>query len=190
MWLFLGFVIAFSFWYIVMPDQAGQNFNFQIKTFCAINSATDYNGCLGRHGVEVVTGSATKINSFMSIFANNIYVLIFTLLFSLTFGAGAIFILVWNASVIASAIGIFAKGSLASLPMGILRYMIHGIPEIAAYFIAALAGGIISVAIIRKDLRGEKMWGIFQDALVLIIISVAILVVAGMMEVYLTPVLF
>jgi len=68
--------------------------------------------------------------------------------------------------------------------------MIHGFPEIAAYFIAALAGGIISVAIIRKDLRGERMWSIFQDALILIIISVVILVVAGLMEVYLTPVLF
>jgi len=33
--------------------------------------------------------------------------------------------------------------------------MIHGIPEIVAYFIGALAGGIISVAIIRKDLRGD-----------------------------------
>lgn len=190
LWLFFGFVVAFSFWYIVMPDQAGQNFNFQIKTFCAINSASNYDLCLQQHGISQVTGSATKLTNFMSIFSNNIYVLIFTLLFSLMFGAGAIFILVWNASVIASAIGIFAKGSLSNLPMGISRYMIHGLPEIAAYFIAALAGGIVSVAIIRKDLRGERMWSILQDALILIIISIVILVAAGLMEVYLTPMLF
>jgi hypothetical protein len=33
MYMFIGFVVAFSFWYILMPEDAGQNFNFQIKTF-------------------------------------------------------------------------------------------------------------------------------------------------------------
>jgi uncharacterized membrane protein SpoIIM required for sporulation len=74
--------------------------------------------------------------------------------------------------------------------MGLARYMIHGIPEIAAYFVGALAGGIISVAIIRRDLKGERMWRIFQDALILMLIAVAILIVAGLIEVYITPVLF
>jgi uncharacterized membrane protein SpoIIM required for sporulation len=190
MWLFMGFVVAFSFWYIVLPEEAGQNFNFQIKTFCAINAAHNYDICIAQYGVPSLTGSATGMTTFLSIFSNNIYVLIFTLLFSLIFGAGAIFILVWNASVIASAIGIFAKGNMASLPAGVLRYMIHGVPEIAAYFVGALAGGIISVAVIRKDLRGEGTWKILQDALILIIIAVIILVIAGLMEVYLTPMLF
>ncbi|MFA4960766.1 MAG: stage II sporulation protein M [Candidatus Pacearchaeota archaeon] len=189
MWLFLGFVVAFSFWYIVMPETAGQNFNFQVKTFCAINSASNYDGCLSQHGISV-TGSATGVTSFLAIFSNNIYVLIFTLLFSLVFGAGAIFILVWNASVIASAVGIFAKGSLSGLPIGLMRYMVHGIPEIAAYFVGALAGGIVSVAIIRKDLRGEGTWKILQDALILVIIAIFILIIAGLLEVYLTPSLF
>ena len=190
MWMFLGFAIAFSFWYIILPDSAGQNFNFQIKTFCAINSPSNYDYCIGQHGLSSITGSATKMNSVLSIFANNIYVLIFTILFSLVFGAGAIFILVWNASVIAAAVGIFAKGSMINLPLGILRYMIHGIPEISAYFVGALAGGIVSVAVIRKDLRGEGSWRILQDSLLMVIIAVGILVAAALMEVFLTPLLF
>ena len=190
MWLFLGFVVAFSFWYIVMPDSAGQNFNFQIKTFCAINSPSHYANCIEGHGVPAMTGAVTGASAFLSIFANNIYVLIFTILFSLAFGAGAIFILVWNASVIAAAIGIFAKGELAGLGLGLLRYMIHGIPEISAYFVGALAGGIISVAVIRKDLQGEGMWKILQDSLLLVIIAIIILVISALMEVYLTPMLF
>ncbi|MBT6956165.1 stage II sporulation protein M, partial [archaeon] len=108
----------------------------------------------------------------------------------LVFGAGAIFILVWNASVIAAAIGIFAKSSLANLPIGLLRYMIHGIPEISAYFVGALAGGIISVAVIRKDLRGERMWRILQDSLILIILAIVILFVSALVEVYVTPMFF
>ncbi len=189
-WMFLGFVVAFSFFYIIFPDVAGQNFNFQIKTFCAINSPSHYDYCIEHHGVSVGTGQVTGSSAVLGIFANNIYVLIFTLLFSLAFGAGAMFILVWNASVIAAAVGIFAEKSLAQLPLGLMRYMIHGVPEIAAYFVGALAGGIVSVAVIRKDLRGEGTWSILQDSLLMIIIAIVILIVAALMEVYLTPLLF
>ncbi|MCH7850052.1 MAG: stage II sporulation protein M [Nanoarchaeota archaeon] len=189
-WMFLGFVVAFSFWYMVLPEQAAQNFNFQIKTFCAINSPSNYNYCLDQHGIPITTGAVTGTNAVFAIFANNISVLIFTIVFSLVFGAGAIFILVWNASVIAAAIGIFAKGELVDLPLGLLRYMFHGIPEIGAYFIGALAGGIISVAVIRKDLRGEGAWKILQDSLTLMIIAIVVLMVAALMEVYLTPLMF
>lgn len=197
-WMFLGFVIAFSFWYLVLPfsigpisipGAPGQNFNFQIKTFCAINSPSNFNACVSHSGVSV-TGDVTGAGSVLNIFANNVVVLIFTILFSLAFGAGAIFILVWNASVIAAAIGIFARGSLANLPMGLLRYMIHGVPEIAAYFIGALAGGIVSVAVIRKDLKGEDTWRILQDALILVIIGIVILIASAFVEVYFTPLFF
>lgn len=190
MWLFLGFVIAFSFFYLIIPDKAPQNFNFQIKTFCAINYPSNYGYCLENNDIQFSTGKAIGSDVVLSIFANNISVLIFTIIFSLLFGAGAIFILVWNASVISAAIGIFAKGSLEQLPLGLLRYMIHGVPEIAAYFVGALSGGIISVAVIRRDLRGEGMWRILQDSLILIIIAIVILFISAFMEVYLTPLLF
>lgn len=190
MWLFLGFIVAFGFWHIALHEQAGQNFNFQIKTFCAINRPQNYDNCIEQYGVPVGTGSAVGTNAVLSIFANNIYVLIFTIIFSLAFGAGAIFILVWNASVIGAAMGIFAQKSLIALPMSLVRYMFHGIPEISAYFVGALAGGIVSVAVIRKDLRGERLWTILQDALLLIILAIVILIIATLIEVYLTPLLF
>lgn len=190
MWLFLGFIVAFSFWYIVLPNSTPTNFNAQIEVFCAINSPNNYNYCLNEHGISIATGNVTKTTLIMNIFANNIYVLIFTILFSLALGAGAIFVLVWNASVIAAAVGMFSKSSLINLPLGLGRYMIHGIPEIGAYFIGALAGGIISVAVIRRDLHGEGMWRILQDALTLVIIAVVILFLAALVEVFITPMLF
>lgn len=191
MWLFLGFVVGFSFWYIVAPNYVASSFNVQIEVFCNINSPQNQNACLAEHGISKITGDATsQTNYFLSIFDNNMKVLIFTLLFSLAFGAGAIFILVWNASVIAVAVGAFAKSSLVNLPIALFRYMVHGIPEIAAYFIGALAGGIVSVAVIRKDLQGERTWSILQDALILVIVAVIILVLAALMEVYITPSFF
>jgi stage II sporulation protein M len=110
--------------------------------------------------------------------------------FSLIFGAGAIFVLAWNASVIAAAVGIFAKSNLSDLPLGIARFMIHGLPEIAAYFIAALAGGIVSVAVIKHDIRSEKFWNILQDSLNLLILAVIVLFIAALIEVFITPKLF
>jgi len=192
MWLFLGFVVAFSFWYIVLAPN--QNFRAQIETYCLINRPANFDACITEYGIKTakigVTAALTAKEKIFMIFVNNIYVLIFTLVFSLIFGAGAIFVLAWNASVIAAAVGIFSKSNLSALPLGIARYMIHGVPEIAAYFVAALAGGIVSVAIIKHDTRSEKFWSILQDSLNLIIIAVIILFLASLIEVFITPALF
>lgn len=194
LWLFLGFIVAFSFWYIVLSSEtSASNFKAQIETYCMINRPTSFNECIQQYGVTGKTRATTFLTAkerLVAIFANNIYVLIFTLVFSLIFGAGAIFVLAWNASVIAAAVGIFSKSQLINLPFGILRYLIHGIPEIAAYFIGALAGGIISVAIIRHDTRTEKFWRILQDSLNLVIVAVVVLFLAAIIEVFITPILF
>jgi uncharacterized membrane protein SpoIIM required for sporulation len=190
--LFLGFVVAFSFWYIVF-ENGNQSFIAQIETYCAINKPAHFDDCVNQYGVKHVsttTGFFTAKDKIVNIFANNIYVLIFTLVFSLIFGAGAIFILAWNASVISAAIGIFSKSNLANLPFGLFRYMIHGIPEIAAYFIGAIAGGIVSIAVIKHDVHSEKFWVILQDSLNLVIIAVIILFFAALIEVFITPIFF
>jgi len=190
LWLFLGFIVAFSFWYVVLPSN--NSFRAQVETYCIINRPANFNECVSDYGIKSakLTASVTVKDRIMMIFANNIYVLIFTLIFSLIFGAGAIFVLAWNASVIAAAVGIFSKSSLASLPLGVARYMIHGLPEIAAYFIGALAGGIVSVAVIKHDTKTEKFWSILRDALTLIIVAVVVLLVAALVEVFVTPSLF
>ncbi len=188
LWLFLGFVVAFSFWYVIFS--ASTSFKAQIETFCVINKPTQVDACVGEYlGGEksLVIGSTASTDRFMLIFFNNIYVLIFTLVFSLVFGAGVIFILAWNASVIAAAIGIFTKSALGCFHAGLIRYLIHGLPEIASYFIVALAGGMISVAVIRHEAGTQKFWEVLQDSLNLIVIALIVLFVAALMEVFLTP---
>jgi uncharacterized membrane protein SpoIIM required for sporulation len=191
LWLFLGFVLAFSVWYLLLSST--QSFSAQIETYCLINRPSTFNECVAQYGVKgstVSTAFATSSERLFIIFSNNIYVLIFTLIFSLIFGAGVIFILAWNASVIAAAIGIFTKSELSHLPLGLARYMIHGLPEIAAYFTVALAGGIVSSAVIKHELGTEKFWEVLQDSLNLIIISIIVLFIAALMEVFVTPALF
>ncbi len=191
MWLFMGFVVGFAFWYILLPTTT--SFSAQIETYCLINRPSNFDSCVTQFGADkgsATTAFASNGERLFLIFANNIYVLIFTIVFSLVFGAGAIFVLAWNASVIAAAIGIFTKSDLGLLPLALARYMLHGIPEIAAYFVAALAGGILSIAVIRHEAGTDRFWEILQDTLNLIIIAVVILFIAALLEVFVTPLFF
>jgi len=192
MWLFMGFIVAFSFWHIVLGDS--NLFNAQIETYCRINSPGNIPGCIERYNLAKTTSATssaiTKEIRFLSIIENNVYVMIFTLLLSLIFGAGAIFVLTWNASVISSAITIFTKNTIQEIPLGILRYMIHGFPEIAAYFITALAGGIFGVGILRNGIRGKRFIHVLENTVILLFIALIILLIAAIIEVYFTPILF
>jgi uncharacterized membrane protein SpoIIM required for sporulation len=194
MFLFLGIVISLSLWYLFLPqDSVDSVFEVQTRTITQINSK--------------VTGSfIDSLSVFTEILFNNTKVLIFCLLFSFLYGVGAIFILVWNASVLGTAIGNFARTNIASIinttgnaslanyfgiiSLGVLRYSIHGIPEILSYFIAGLAGGIISVAVIRHDFRSEKFFMVLKDSATLVAISLLVLVFAAFIETFITPVLF
>lgn len=189
MWLFLGFVIAFAITFLIFQDST--LFNAQIETYCMINNQGDIEGCVERNtflGENVVqTGAATKEQRLLAIVENNVYVMIFTLLFSLFFGAGAIFVLAWNASVIAAAISIFGERTFSKIPCGIIRYMIHGGPEIAAYFVTALAGAIFGVGVIRNGIKNPKFFKVVQSSIILLFIAMLLIITAGLIEVYLTP---
>lgn len=195
--LFIGIVIAFSLWYLFLPNNLTNSvFTTQIQTIKAINSRI----------TGLAVGSITASDAFYQIFSNNIKVLMFCIFFSFFFGAGAIFILTWNASVIAAAIGAFFKNNIVThssltgitkyggylhiFSLSILRYFIHGVPEILGYFTAGLAGGIISVAVIRHDFGTKTFKHILYDSLDLIIVSVALIFIAALLEVFVTPIFF
>ena len=188
LWLFLGFIVAFAFWYIIIQDS--NLFNAQLETYCRINSPGSIEDCVAQYDFSKSTGAVTKETRFFSIIENNVYVMIFTLIFSLIFGAGVIFILAWNASVISAAISIFSGNKIADIPLGLARYMIHGFPEIAAYFITALAGGIFGVGIIRNGVMDKRFLHVVENTVILLFIALITLVLAALIEVYLTPVLF
>ena len=191
LWLFVGYTVAFSFWYTLLPTT--ESFRTQIETYCQINRPANFNECVQQYGIKdttQVTPFLTNKERLFLIFTNNMYVLLFTLIFSLLFGAGVIFVLVWNATVIGAAMGIFTGYKIAELPWGFARFFIHGIFEVASYFIIALAGGMVSVAVVNHEFGTSKFWDVLQDSLNLIILSIVVLFIAGLIEVFLTPVLF
>ena len=68
--------------------------------------------------------------------------------------------------------------------------MIHGFPEIAAYFITALAGGIFGVSVLRNGVRDPKFLRVVENVVILLFIAIIILIFAAAVEVYFTPLLF
>ena len=202
MYLFLGAALCFAFWYVVLPSGTiSVLFESQSSTISSINGrAID-------SSLTSTTGNAiTSFNIFSRIFFNNVKVLLFCVLFSFLYGAGSLFILMWNASIVGTAIGNFVRTNIATLAntvggstigayfsvvsIGLFKYVLHGFPEILAYFVAALAGGIISIAIINHDFETRKFEHILLDSADLLMLSLFILFVAALLEVFVTPMIF
>ena len=194
--LFFGMVVAYTLWFVFLPgDVSAGLFSVQTETISNINMPT-----------SAATSFNVQISSFTKILLNNVKVLIFCLLFAFLYGVGAIFILTWNASVIGAAMGSLIRMNISSITAGagfggiasyfgsyihgIFRYALHGIPEILAYFVAGLATGIISVAVMRKKLDFEKLRHILLDSSDLVMISFCLLLLAAFIEVYVTAAIF
>ena len=162
---FAGMILSLSLVYMFLPEATVEKiFSDQINQISAIR------------------GSFLFSDTFTKIVFNNIGVLILAFFFSFLYGAGAIFILSWNASVLSTAIGIAAKsyGGIGAFPLAVLTFFPHGSLEILAYFIGGIAGGLASTVITKR--KSGKFWLIMKDGLMLMVISVIILVIAGLIE--------
>ncbi len=207
--LFFGFTIAYVFWYVFFPQITGA-LGFVLPFF---HTPADGNSVLFQTQTETfyninggVTGLSIQASEFVKILLNNTKVLIFCLIFSFIYGLGAIYILAWNASVIGAAVGLFIRKNIDAIvassgpakaaayvqiiALGFLKYSLHGVLEILAYFIGGLAGGIISIAVIKHSFGSKKFETALWDASDLIIISIIVLVVAALIEVFVTPLVF
>ncbi len=191
--LFLGILISLSLWYVFLPyGYVKELFSSQIREVMIVEQG--FSGTVVRPGL------------FSFVILHNLQVLFFSFLFSFFFGAGAIYILTWNASVIAVALGSFIREQMVSFSeslgvttlgayfgsfsYGLLGYMSHGIFEMIAYFIAGIAGGIISVAVIRHDLFNKKFRKIIYDSLLLMGISVIVLLLGAFIESHISSLIF
>lgn len=192
--LFIGVTLAFAITFLILPADTMQvAFQSQIDTYETINP---------HHSI---TGQAsTQVHQFNKIFLNNFRVMTLVILFSFLYGAGAIFILSWNASVLGLAIGFTIREVIAdiiktqgavdittwlavSTHTVLIRYGIHGAIEMIGYMVAGLAGGIISVAAIRHHFQTEHFQNIVVDSADLILIALLLLLAGAAFEAWITP---
>ncbi len=162
---FSGMIVALSLTFIFLPEETVEKlFQDQINE------------------IKLIRGSFLSASTFLKITINNIGVLLLALLFAFIFGSGAIFILSWNASVLSAAIGLTAKsiGGVSGIPVALVTYLPHGIFEIGAYFLAGIAGGILSALVMR---RKTELFGVMvKDSIKVIALAVVLLIIGSVIE--------
>lgn len=175
--LFLGMMLVYSFFTITLPDFSVQNiFASQLDPLYKV-------------------GSATRWGYFFDILTNNFAVLFICLLLSLIYGAGSVLFLTWNASVWGSIFGFLAKQSAVAVGknpfvvFGLLFVKVfpHMIVEAMGYFLAIIAGGVISKAIIREKQGNNKFHKVFKDGMLFFGIAIILLILAAVLESFVFP---
>lgn len=175
--LFIGFTFSFALWSFFLPQETSSTiFHLQGTSI---------------EQIKLITGKAIDTTATLSnIFSNNVKIILVALIFALFYGAGAIYIIVWNASVMGFVIGSISRETfgLIALPIAFAKYFLHGIPEMLAYILTSVAGGILYFAFIKGDLTNkDRVKRIILDVASLVLISVLLLVFSAILEVYVSP---
>ncbi|MFO7872768.1 MAG: stage II sporulation protein M [Candidatus Undinarchaeales archaeon] len=213
LFLFFGMVISFSFWFTILPSGiVNVMFENQISEIMRIQNlklgvAGGFVGTLAAVAetkqINFSNSVLTKARVFKFILVNNLRLMFLFVAFSFLFGAGAILLLTWNAAVVGAAVGNMIRVTIVdvanlstkaamyfkALPVSILSFFVHGIFEILGYFLGAIAGGILSVAIIRKHYESPHFKRLLWDVILLLTLASALIIIGAGVEVYITPIL-
>ena len=150
--LFVGMVAGFTAWYLYLPaSDASRVFDVQINEIKAVQYS--FQG-------KAIAFTDSAQRAFENIFLHNLQVLALIIVLSLLYSSGAVLILAWNAAVIGVFLGSLANNLarvgggepsiFTGLSIGVLGIIPHGTFELLSYVTAALAGGILSSAVIRS----------------------------------------
>lgn len=175
--IFLGVMLGFSLFSVVLPSMATNKiFENQISVYT--------------HN----SGNAKLLDKpmFSALFENNLSVLILAFLTALFLGDGALFLLVWNASVWGTVFGSLAKaaGVIGSLNPVLLFFMViaivlpHALLEALSYIVAAVSGGVVSRTFLIETPNPKSFGQLILSALVLLFVAVLVLVIAVFVEQY------
>lgn len=199
---FIGILVSFTFWYLILPDAEYNQEGAIIKIPSVekvFSEQTNVFGFIHGNGSGKVTGSIAGGNTFKNILVNNLGILFLCFLLSLILGSGgALFILSWNASIIATAIGIETNILISGVAYSFVNYgaaimqvasslLLHGMPEITAYFTGAIAGGVLAALISRRKryewMRYKTVYlSVTKEVLILMIIAVIFVILGAGIE--------
>ncbi|MCW1301376.1 MAG: stage II sporulation protein M [Candidatus Nanoarchaeia archaeon] len=189
---FLGLFSAYFLLGLLLPSQGYSSlFAAQIEEIQRIS--------------KLITGGVVYGDALGLILSNNLRVAFFVFLFSLIYGIGSMFILVWNSSILACGVSNFIRNEISQLalsggathifsyfhviPLAFGAYMIHGTIEIFSYFIMAVAGALLSIGITKRGVRSKEFVEFAINIMDLVLISIILLIIAAIVEVTLPSLL-
>lgn len=122
-----------------------------------------------------------------AIFTNNIQVTIYTFAFGGVFGVGTLFYLAFNGANIAAVLALTYRAGFGN---DLLTFMVsHGVIELSCIFIAGGAGLLIGSAMVMPGnlSRADALTSRGKDAVRLMMGVVVLLVLAGIIEGFISP---
>jgi len=185
---FLGVFVGFLLLSLYFSDSAtGSLFDFQLNL-------------LQNQGlnVELITEFMERplqpsLIQVANVAGSNLLVNIICFLLSFFYGAGAIFLIIVNASVFSSFVSYIIQhlSQKFSMTLSIFgAFLVHMIPEISGFLLAAIAGGVISKAILAEKFGSKGFKNVVKDGTLLLLIACGLTILAAFLEVYVTTFLF
>jgi len=170
--IFLGVFMSVFIVCLATPSSFVETvFSQQISSINAINPST---------------GAITAQVGLLQVIAmNNMKVLFFSFLLAFLIGTGVIFILSWNAAILAVYLASFIRQGLHNeFVMRSISIVPHAPVEIGAYILAGVAGGMLSIGIIREKIGSREFKLVFKDSMILLSIAVGAILAAALLEVF------
>jgi uncharacterized membrane protein SpoIIM required for sporulation len=175
MWFFIGNMLAILLMTAVLPDSIlSVIFSQQIGEISAISNLANS-----------ATGQAISGDFLSIIIVNNLKVMAFSFILAFLIETGGLFILSWNASILGVYLGGFIRqGAQSQLLLVTIGILPHAIIEVLAYFLAGIAGGVLSLGLVRTSPGSKEFKLIFKDAFKLLLFAFILVIVGGFVEVY------
>lgn len=125
----------------------------------------------------------------IALFSHNLRYLLIGFVLSIFYGAGAAFLVAYNASFFAAfVVELFARWATAAQLAAIS--LLHLLPESAGYILTAIAGATLSRAIIHEKLAGEQFRNVLRNCFILLVLSLISIFLAAFIETYITATFF
>lgn len=174
-WFFIGNMLAILLMVAVLPTETTSViFSQQVSEIEAITNLANS-----------VTGQAISGEFLPIIIINNLKVMAFSFVLAFLIETGGLFILSWNASILGVYFGDFIRqGTQSQFLMVTIGILPHAIIEILAYFLAGIAGGVLSLGLVKTSPGSKEFKLIFNDSFKLLAAAFLLVVIGGFVEVY------
>lgn len=180
--MFLGVILVYSIGTIALPSiQTNDLFREQLE----IRFGEGFSG-------QAISGGLFESGLFIELLSNNLLVMIACFVMALLTGDGAIFLIIWNGSVWGTIFGITAKnaasfsGANVFYMFGIVMLIVfpHMIIEGISYFLAAIAGSLISKDVLLEKFASDRFFKVFGFNLYLVVFALLFLILGAVVEAF------
>ncbi len=189
---FLGILFTLITVHFVLNENTSDNlFSAQYDELSRVENIN--NSITGNFTLNDVKTSKFK-EIFMLIFKNNLLVVFSAIVLSFFYGAGGLFLIAWNASLLAVIIinyistVVCETGFVASLAIakhgliGFLGFIPHGFFEVLAYFIASVIGAVFARDLFKGIFSTPFKWHASRDLLYWFLLTLLCLLIGALIE--------